>query len=106
MALRPQSLPQLLVQGTSYPPILTPFFITTLTNTPQYNFVLSAALSAAIAISAVAQFFSVQWTNTSVNWWGNTVVAQGCESEPCLLKPLPTGGRFYPWWDTDAVPAP
>lgn len=72
----------------------------------KYNFVLSAAFSAAIALSAVLQFFSVQWTDTSVVWWGNTVISQGCEGlQTCLLKYLPEGGRFYPWWDLNAVPS-
>lgn len=102
MALHPRPLPQLLVQGTPIFELHIPSALTP----RQYNFVLSAAFSAAIAISAVLQFFSVQWTNTVADWWGNTVVSQGCEGELCPLKVLPQGGRFHPWWDLNAVPAP
>lgn len=71
----------------------------------KYNFVLSAAFSAAIAITAVLMFFSVSWTETTVEWWGNTQPYVGCEGLPCLFKPLIPGDRFYPWWNTDKVPA-
>lgn len=71
----------------------------------KYNFVLSAALSAAMAISAVLMFFSVSWTETNVVWWGNTQPYEGCEGVPCILKPLQLGERFFPWWDLKQVPS-
>lgn len=72
----------------------------------KYNFVLSAALSAGIAISAIIMLFSVQWVGKEIVWWGNTQPNVGCEGTPCTLMSLAEGERFYPWWDASKVPAP
>lgn len=70
----------------------------------KYNFILSAAFSAAIALSAILIFFTVQWTETTVDWWGNTQPYVGCEGVPCIRKPLELGERIMPWWNTNKVP--
>ncbi|CZR56581.1 related to sexual differentiation process protein isp4 [Phialocephala subalpina] len=62
----------------------------------KYNYVLSAAFSSAIAIAAIIIFFGLQWTETSVDWWGNDVSYQGCEGTPCLRFTLPEGEYFGP----------
>jgi hypothetical protein len=62
----------------------------------KYNFVLSASFSSGIAVAAIVIFFSLQWTNTTVDWWGNNVVSQGCEGTPCLLHTLADGEHFGP----------
>ncbi|KAJ3488271.1 hypothetical protein NLG97_g6228 [Lecanicillium saksenae] len=72
----------------------------------KYNFVLSASLSASIAISAIIMLFSVQWAEKEIEWWGNTQINQGCEGKACRLYTLAAGERFYPWWDSSKVPAP
>ncbi|PHH71270.1 hypothetical protein CDD82_6607 [Ophiocordyceps australis] len=74
----------------------------------KYNFVLSAALSAGVAVSAIFIFFTVQLANVEINWWGNSVISEGCESylTPCTGKTLAEGERFYPWWDGTKTPAP
>ncbi|KHO01579.1 Tetrapeptide transporter, OPT1/isp4 [Metarhizium album ARSEF 1941] len=72
----------------------------------KYNFVLSAALSAGIAISAIIMLFSVQWVGVEIEWWGNTQPSVGCEGKACTIKSLAPGERFYPWWDAGKVPAP
>lgn len=72
----------------------------------KYNFVLSASLSAAIAISAIIMLFSVQWAEKEINWWGNNQASVGCEDTPCTIKHLADGERFYPWWDSSKIPAP
>lgn len=66
----------------------------------KYNFVLSAAFSAGIAISGIIMFFTVGWYNISIDWWGNSVTTLGCEGETCTLKTLADGERFYPWWNS------
>jgi len=71
----------------------------------KYNFVLSAALSAGIAISGIIMLFTVQWFQISIEWWGNEQPYRGCEDTPCTLKTLAEGERFYPWWG-DPIPAP
>lgn len=74
----------------------------------KYNFVLSAAFSAGIAIAGIVMLFSVQWAAIEVPWWGNTQPYEGCEasSAPCRLKTLSEGERFFPWWDGTKTPAP
>ncbi|GJN71902.1 hypothetical protein PLICBS_005971 [Purpureocillium lilacinum] len=72
----------------------------------RYNYVLSAALNAGVAVSALVMLFSVQWVDINIDWWGNSVIEMGCEAKSCLWKPLAPGERFYPWWDSTKVPAP
>ncbi|EAA32547.2 hypothetical protein GE21DRAFT_5522 [Neurospora crassa] len=72
----------------------------------KYNFVLSAAFSAGIALSGIVMLFSVQWARVSVEWWGNTQPYKGCEDTACTIKTLSEGERFFPWWDANKVPAP
>jgi hypothetical protein len=62
----------------------------------KYNFVLSAAFATAISISATVIFFTLEWNNVDINWVGNTVVSQGCEGDPCVLKELGPGEHFGP----------
>ncbi|KAL7946566.1 OPT oligopeptide transporter domain-containing protein [Trichoderma barbatum] len=62
----------------------------------KYNFVLSAAFSAGIAISAIVQFFSLTYQGIELDWWGNSVVSMGCEGAACPLKKLPEGQFFGP----------
>ncbi|CCH42883.1 Oligopeptide transporter [Wickerhamomyces ciferrii] len=45
----------------------------------KYNYVLSAALDAGVAFSAVIIFFAVQYHPKYVDWWGNNVTAWGIE---------------------------
>ncbi|RCI17465.1 hypothetical protein L249_2656 [Ophiocordyceps polyrhachis-furcata BCC 54312] len=60
----------------------------------KYNYVLSASLSAGVAISAIVMLFTVQWAGIAVNWWGNTQPYKGCEGSPCLLYYLAEGEHF------------
>lgn len=50
--------------------------------------------------------FTVQWMGVTVDWWGNSQAAVGCEAKACVLKTLAPGERFFPWWDASKVPAP
>ncbi|KAH8597809.1 OPT oligopeptide transporter [Bisporella sp. PMI_857] len=72
----------------------------------KYNFVLSAAFSAGIAIAAIIMLFTVSWFQVTIPWWGNDQPYIGCEGTPCTLKTLAKGERFYPWWNPKHVPAP
>lgn len=45
----------------------------------KYNYVLSAALDAGVAFSAVIIFFAVQYHAKSLNWWGNEVAYEGID---------------------------
>ncbi|KAI1840281.1 hypothetical protein JX266_013500 [Neoarthrinium moseri] len=62
----------------------------------KYNFVLSASFSSAIAISGIIIFFTVQWLQVELDWWGNSVTAQGCEDEACTLFTAAEGEYFGP----------
>ncbi|KAI1764832.1 OPT-domain-containing protein [Hypoxylon sp. FL1150] len=62
----------------------------------KYNFVLSASFSSAIAIAAIIIFFTLQWTEVPLDWWGNSVTSQGCEGTACTLYTLGEGEYFGP----------
>ena len=61
----------------------------------KYNFVVAAAFPAGIAVSAVVIFFALQLPKGgfSIDWWGNTVVGQGCDGG-CPLIEIPEIGYF------------
>ncbi|KAI5467679.1 OPT oligopeptide transporter protein-domain-containing protein [Mariannaea sp. PMI_226] len=63
----------------------------------KYNFVISAAFSAGIAISALVIFFALQYKGIELNWWGNNIAFKGCEgSGACTLEQLRDGEYFGP----------
>ena len=45
----------------------------------KYNFVLSGAMDAGVAFSAIIIFFAVQYKDKSLSWWGNNVIWNGIE---------------------------
>lgn len=45
----------------------------------KYNYVLSGALDAGVAFSSIIIFFSVQYNEKPLSWWGNNVSFQGFE---------------------------
>lgn len=62
----------------------------------KYNYVLSAALSAGVSISAFALFFAVKHTLRHLVWLGNTVSGAGIDGTGAALLPLPERGYFGP----------
>lgn len=65
----------------------------------KYNYVLSAALSGAVAFSGIIIFFAVQYHPVTVSWWGNNVVSSGIDGgvgQQALLTELPSRGYFGP----------
>lgn len=62
----------------------------------KYNFVLSAAFTAAISIAGTLIFFTLEMQDISLDWWGNSITDQGCEAKPCVLKHLAPGKHFGP----------
>ncbi|KAH6900541.1 OPT oligopeptide transporter protein-domain-containing protein [Thelonectria olida] len=63
----------------------------------KYNYVLSAAFSAGIAISALVTFFALQYRGIEVSWWGNNAPFEGCDGTgSCALKRLANGEDFGP----------
>lgn len=63
----------------------------------KYNFVLSAAFSAGMAISALIQFFGLAYNDVSISWWGTDVVGSGCDDGlSCPHMVLDNGTWFGP----------
>ncbi|KAJ7155164.1 OPT-domain-containing protein [Mycena filopes] len=62
----------------------------------KYNYVTTTAFSAAIAICAIVIFFATDWTETSINWSGNTRPFEGCDALQCPLLAVPEEGFFGP----------
>ncbi|KAF5023251.1 hypothetical protein F66182_4684 [Fusarium sp. NRRL 66182] len=66
-------------------------------NRGQYNYILSAAFSAGVAISGLVTFFALQYNDMSIDWWGNRVPFEGCDGTGgCLLKTVTPGEYFGP----------
>lgn len=62
----------------------------------KYNYVLSAAFSAGMAISGIIQFFGLGIVDVGIDWWGNNVLGQGCEHAGCPRLKLAKGEAFAP----------
>lgn len=66
----------------------------------KYTYVLSAALTGAVAFSGLIIFFAVDWKIVEVNWWGTEVqdnTIDGGLGQQSLLTP-PAGGFFHGTW--------
>lgn len=62
----------------------------------KYNYVLSAALTAGLAVSALVMFFAVGYHPKSLRWWGNTVSTAGIDGKQIGWLPIPERGYFGP----------
>ncbi|KAK1763650.1 OPT-domain-containing protein [Phialemonium atrogriseum] len=62
----------------------------------KYNYVLSAALTAGVAISALIMFFAIGYNPISLKWWGNTVSSAGVDGSSVGIWPMPARGYFGP----------
>jgi len=69
----------------------------------KYNYVLSAAMDAGVAISAVLIFFCLQYprggsigANNIATWWGNTVYANTADGNKTPMISLADGQTFGP----------
>ncbi|KAF4950191.1 hypothetical protein FGADI_8339 [Fusarium gaditjirri] len=67
------------------------------TNKEQYNYILSAAFSVGVALSALVIFFALQYNDINLDWWGNRIPFEGCDgTQSCLLKTVTPGEYFGP----------
>ena len=57
---------------------------------------LSAAFSCGIAIAGILIFFTLQWKDISIDWWGNNVLGEGCDATGCRRMTLEPGEYFGP----------
>lgn len=65
----------------------------------RYNYILSAALDAGVAIALVVIFFAVQYptNNFVISWWGNNAWLNTADANGTPLKvPDPSTGIFGP----------
>lgn len=62
----------------------------------RYNYILSAGLTAGVAISALVIFFAVQYEPKPLKWWGNTVSSAGVDGSSQGLYLIPERGYFGP----------
>ncbi|KAK9465336.1 OPT oligopeptide transporter protein-domain-containing protein [Lipomyces arxii] len=63
----------------------------------KYNYILTSGLSAGVAFSGMFIFLTLQYTNTSFVWWGNTVQTAGLDGTYAATKlPIPEVGYFGP----------
>ena len=62
----------------------------------KYNYVLSAALTAGVAISALIMFFAVGYNPIRLDWWGNRVSSAGMDGRSVGIMPIPERGYFGP----------
>ncbi|TVY16127.1 Oligopeptide transporter 2, partial [Lachnellula arida] len=62
----------------------------------KYNYTLSAALTAGVALSGLIMFFAVGYHPKSLSWWGNTVSSAGVDGSLVGILPLPARGYFGP----------
>ncbi|KAG7284635.1 hypothetical protein NEMBOFW57_009243 [Staphylotrichum longicolle] len=62
----------------------------------KYNYVLSAALTAGVAISALIMFFAVGYSPIKLEWWGNKVSSAGMDGRSVAILAIPERGYFGP----------
>jgi OPT family small oligopeptide transporter len=62
----------------------------------KYNYVLSAALTAGVAVSALIMFFAVGYNPVKLDWWGNSVSSAGMDGKSIGILPIPQRGYFGP----------
>ncbi|KAK0705785.1 OPT oligopeptide transporter protein-domain-containing protein [Apiosordaria backusii] len=62
----------------------------------KYNYVLSASLTAGVAISALIMFFAVGYHPVKLDWWGNRVSHAGVDGKSVGILPIPERGYFGP----------
>ncbi|PHH65638.1 hypothetical protein CDD81_1724 [Ophiocordyceps australis] len=62
----------------------------------RYNYTLSAALTAGLALSALLVFFALGLRPVKLEWWGNRVSMAGVDGQMVGLLPIPERGYFGP----------
>lgn len=60
----------------------------------KYNYVLSAAFTAGVAVSGLVMFFAIGYNPKSLKWWGNTVSGAGIDGSGKGWLPIPERGYF------------
>jgi hypothetical protein len=63
----------------------------------KYNYIISAAFPAGIAICSIFIFFALEIPHGgySIDWWGNSVLGEGCEGEGGCVKLVLGDGEYF-----------
>ena len=61
----------------------------------KYNYVLSAALTAGVAISALVMFFAVGYHPKKLDWWGNRVSYAGVDGSQRGILEIPEDRGYF-----------
>ena len=61
----------------------------------RYNYTLSAALTAGVAVSALVMFFAVGYHPKNLSWWGNDVPWAGVDGSSVGILPIPADRGYF-----------
>ncbi|KAJ4420300.1 oligopeptide transporter 6 [Neurospora sp. IMI 360204] len=61
----------------------------------KYNYVLSAALTAGVAVSGLIIFFAVGYNPKKLEWWGNTVSGAGVDGRGTGILEIPKDRGYF-----------
>ncbi|KAH6967843.1 small oligopeptide transporter, OPT family [Ilyonectria sp. MPI-CAGE-AT-0026] len=62
----------------------------------KYNYLLSAALNAGLAITSLLLFFCLYYPNVNLSWWGNNIAYQTADGLGTPLRIVAEGETFGP----------
>lgn len=62
----------------------------------KYNYLLSAALDAGLAIATFMIFFCLTYPGATLNWWGNMIDSTTADALGTPLDTVAAGGHFGP----------
>ncbi|KIY49349.1 OPT superfamily oligopeptide transporter [Fistulina hepatica ATCC 64428] len=62
----------------------------------KYNYITSGAFTSAIAICGIVIFFAIEWPGINLDWWGNNILNEGCDSSGCPRLAIPDINYFGP----------
>ncbi|KAK9459711.1 OPT oligopeptide transporter protein-domain-containing protein [Lipomyces oligophaga] len=59
----------------------------------KYNYIVASGLTAGVAFSGIIIFLALQYTQTTLSWWGNDVITRGVDyGRNASLLPVPVDG--------------
>lgn len=62
----------------------------------KYNYLLSAALDSALAITTFLVFFCLTYPGVALDWWGNNIATMTADGQGAALDSVAEGKTFGP----------
>lgn len=62
----------------------------------KYNYLLSAALDSALAITTFLVFFCLTYPGVTLDWWGNNIASMTADGQEVALDTVAEGETFGP----------